>query len=82
MIINWGAGQDFFGEYKSFSIGQAADSDVIFYITGSEIRNNRSTILYGGSIINKNRGQNRFVDTSTVLNQRFDDYQYYQDMGA
>ncbi len=67
---------------RSF-IGVVDPNGVIYYIDGEDYgKNNRSVVSCGGSFLKKSRGYNHFVDTTNVLETRFDDYQYYQDMGA
>jgi hypothetical protein len=83
MIIQWGAGQDFFGGNNDFAVASDTSvNDVIYYIGSEVIKNNRCTVSFGNVRIIKDRGANKFVDTKSVLNTRFDDYTYYESPGA
>ena len=50
---------------------------------GNSGNNNRSMVCYGGSrFARKVSGYNKFVDTTEILEGRFDDYTYYESAGA
>ena len=81
MIIDWGGGSYIPG-FQQYGLGSVpvVNSDVLFFINGDTMRNNRVSVFTGGRFQNKNYGQNIQVINTGILDTRFDDYQYYQDI--